>query len=48
MKIEDITAKILSLMQYKTIQFWMVYDDFTKHTKRNLMSSNFSFSTDIS
>ena len=39
--------KILSLMQYKTIRFGMVYVDFTKHNKQNQISSNLSFNTDI-
>ena len=35
-------------MQYKTLQFEMVYVDFTKYTMRNHISSNFSFNTGIS
>ena len=40
--------RYLAKCSKKTIRFGMVYVDFTKHTKRNHISSNFSFNTDIS
>ena len=41
------TSKILDLMQYKAIQFGMVYVDFTKLTTGNHISYNFSFNIDF-